>query len=73
MNFTRIHPDSVAMTVVGNSRALKLVGTGNFAIGIMAIRVSQSNIYTSIKSGLGCIHKITGIPFCQEYRWDVSV
>ena len=63
------------MTSMGAStKALKVEGTPDqFAVSIMGIHVTESHLYSPIIAGPGPVHKIVGLPFCQEYRWDIML
>ena len=74
-NFARIDPGAVIIASGGGTtKTLKIAGTERFAIGIMPIRVTKSFLYEGVQvASRGIVHKITGLPFCQEYRRDVSM
>ena len=73
MNFARIGPDSLIIAPAGNARALKMADADKFAVGIMPITVTESYLYSGVMGGPGLVQRVTGVPFCQEYRRDVSI
>lgn len=73
-NFARIEPDILTIVSIGGStKALKIRGTDRFAIGLMPLRVTESYLYQGVSMGPGNVHRLTGLPSCQEYRRDVSM
>jgi hypothetical protein len=69
VNMARINPD---LLVEGNT--IKFTDSNSIAIGIMALVVKESHIRIPTNSNVGNpIYRLTGLPFAQEWRRDISV